>query len=606
MGEKMNLPTIQEIVDFQASVLDIEGADEKLKLMSDFQQLKVSYERKKYSIADELEATLGDREQRQGLHFLFYMNSFEDIFNKLNDESILVLIGSHSNAQYINLINTFYVPFIIACINNLKSKFRLSIELELIRNWLIEILSESEVTKNSINSKSNDIDAFVRTKFSNALPRGIGSKIKASLANNKKWSYFSPNIKKHSYLINEIKKDAERKSKRVDFAKIEATIKVGGIFRRAFKGISFSVLSSDKGSQCVEFFEGMLPSADKIERMQTSVFMQHDITCEFNKFVEFVSNELLPRKQQVFPLTNMDGLNTLTIMFEEFIHLLSCEVPTKELLFIAWEKARPALKNECDGNNYPKKIDITGDKGFEELKQGVLNMITDNENNLQDPDLPKDIALITLSLLVCSMNRVTRFQMNKLISFIQRKYPQETSFSELLPFSTCFDRGVGTIIDINRFTEVSQIIAISIKYFNLLSIKSSELYGVIPKHYLSPFSRIDPLLSNWLLNDSDKNLSELKKLNSLWRIDNSDSYELLRDIDFYINYMAIPVCESKTPGLYKYRNISDEKKQTILKLLDLEKYTADKKTHKNSLEAHKTEQKSFIGGDGLPIFHFTK
>jgi hypothetical protein len=70
--------------------------------------------------------------------------------------------------------------------------------------------------------------------------------------------------------------------------------------------------------------------------------------------------------------------------------------------------------------------------------------------------------------------------------------------------------------------------------------------------------------------------------------------------------MAIPVCETKTPGLYKYRNISDEKKQTILKLLDLEKYTADKKTHTKSLEAHKMEAKRLMGGDGLPIVRFTK
>jgi hypothetical protein len=183
----------------------------------------------------------------------------------------------------------------------------------------------------------------------------------------------------------------------------------------------------------------------------------------------------------------------------------------------------------------------------------------------------------------------------------------------LPPFSTAFDRRTKTLIDFNRFNEDSQLIAYAIKVYNMQLIESLQITDLSGK-FILPFWHMDFQLEEFIDSYHNgkfdkKKAKVLTKPNRFWRIDRSSVYEVLRDIEFYIDIFGVKLNEGNAivpPSVDKYLRLPDGIKKKALKVLSLKEYEKDNAASKRSGEAKRAGKNSYIGSDGLPVFILNK
>ncbi|SFC09334.1 hypothetical protein [Pseudoalteromonas denitrificans] len=587
----MRLPTIAELVDFESKILDLECSQDKLKKLSDFQVQSQLYRHKRLLIAEELGNVL-DRGNEPLKLWLdsHYLSSFEQVYKDIKDLLANEFNGYLTEVQMISLINLFYIPFVIASISKLEESIKVTFEIKLLKSWLIEILTGSEAVDKSIKLKSKDVDAFVRKKFLDVIPRGVATTIKDALSKDRKWSHFSPNPKKYKPLIQEIEADAEVKGISIDSKQISAVLVIGGIIRKALSNTSFTLISGKTSLAGVKIIEEMLMTPNQIDEFYSRINPLVDKTTEFEEFSQFILKSLPKFDFYNIPDEVKVQKEALTMFCNYLEKALCTNIPKREILLFLWEKSRYFLESASELSIYSKSISSKEDVAYEQIKQNLLALLNEVENNTNDVDLLIQVACLTLSLSIFSMDQVKNNQMNRLISLIQRNLPSDGEFTLLPRFYTCFDRKNLQTIDIERFTENSQIITFSIKIFNVLSYQISKKAGNPKIHNLNLLNDLDLLLVK-LINTKKRvqicsNTAEkIKKTAPIWRGDSSDAYELIRDIDFYLEIMQIIVSEINTPGLFKYLKLKDIEKKNVLKAIDLEKFEADELARKRAIKA---------------------
>ena len=101
----------------------------------------------------------------------------------------------------------------------------------------------------------------------------------------------------------------------------------------------------------------------------------------------------------------------------------------------------------------------------------------------------------------------------------------------------------------------------------------------------------------------------LTKHNRFWRVDRSSVYEVLRDIEFYIEIFGVNLKDGNAivpPSVDKYLRLTDDIKKEALKVLSPKEYEKDNAAWKRSIKARRAGEKSYIGSDGLPVFILKK
>jgi hypothetical protein len=608
----MLIPNTAQIVDFTFNLLELKLSNAKktaIDSRSDFQKQNELFREKSLLIASALSADNSEI----WLYIDHTMGTLQAAMLEINSSLEPLSMDELSKQKNrIAFISYWCIPYAIAAISKLDTMIESESALGTIRCWLKEILEGSEDTRDAIKSKSIDVEAFICRKLSQVIPRGVSGDIKSDLASNKGWKSISYCDDQNQSLLKNIKIDLVAANEVKLVPKVTAIVKAGGVLRRALKGVYFKDLAISNADEVISTMDNYLISFEQMtENLKTG--RKTDSTETFLSCFRFLDANLI-KENNPQQLVKISAVNNLINVFPqvaadngiEYILLIlhesmgSFEHFDSSLLTNVLKKCKNA-----DDDVY----NIIISNAHEQVRQEFTNFIEDLEHTSVSKDQVLTLSCIVLTLSSVFLQTVQHNKMTKLIAIIRRNLRSCGDFSVLPPFSTCFNRKSSTVIDFQRFNEDSQIFTYAIKNHNKLLIQNLHRREFSSK-VISPLWHMDIQLEEFVDSYSNgkfdkKKVKALTSSGRFWRVDTSSAYEVLRDIDFYIDIFGVKIDEKDVVlvlGLNKYYNLSDKKKKKALKVLDPIQYGKDEAELQRSVEAKKNGKLSYIGSDDMPVF----
>ncbi|AAO08919.1 TPA: hypothetical protein ACGUON_003507 [Vibrio vulnificus] len=612
----MLIPNTAQTVDFVFELLDLKLSKNKkiaIDSRSEFESQNEIFKEKCVLITSALSSDDPDI-------WLYIDQTIGTLLGAMQELNLLLgpLARDEANQQKNRAIFISYwcIPYAISAIGKLEGRIDRESPLSTMRTWLIEILQGSDDVRKATKSKSCDVESFIRQKLALVLPRGVSGDIKSDLASNKGWKSISYCDELNKNLLEKFQADLVGRENAKLLPQIRSVVKAGGVLRKAIKGIDFEELTISDADEVMLKMDNFLLSFEKIQdNFETGT--ETDASDSLIEVFNYLESNLVKETSQ-HTLKNIHAINELVGGFPtvaanngfEYIllilheHMADFEGFDPTLLQSVIDKSK-----HVDDNTYG----IIISNAHERARQEFINFIEKVRKSSSSSQQLLVLSCIVLAISLVCLQTVQHNKMTKLIAAIRNCLSSFGDFVVLPPFSTPFDRRTKTLIDINRFNEDSQLIAYSIKVYNMRLIESLHVSDWSGKLIL-PFWHMDFQLEEFI--DSyhngkfDKTKAKvLTKPNRFWRVDRSSVYEVLRDIEFYIEIFGVKLKDGNAivpPSVDKYLRLTDGIKKKALKVLSPKEYEKDNAASKRSIKARRAGEKSYIGSDGLPVFILNK
>ena len=509
-------------------------------------------------------------------------------------------------------ISYWCIPYAISAIGKLEGIIEKESSLFTIRAWLIEILHGSDDVTNATKSKSCDVESFIRQKLALVIPRGISGDIKSDLASNKGWKSISYCDDRNRNLLEKFQTDLVGSENAKLLPQIRSVVKAGGVLRKALKDIDFEELVISDADEVIRKMDSFLISPEQLElNFKTGLktdssdtllkvfnYLESNLVKETNPNT-LKQNHVISELVKGFPTVAADNcFESILLILHE--HMAEFEGFDPTLLQTVIDKSEYA-----DDDIY--RIMISN--AHEQARQEFTDFIEQVDKSSSSSQQVLVLSCIVLATSLVVLQTVQHNKMTKLIAVIRNCLSSSGDFAVLPPFSTVFHRSSKTLIDFNRFNEDSQLIAYAIKVYNMQLMKNLQVSDFSNKLIL-PFWHMDFQLEEFIDSHHNgkfdkKKAKVLTKPNRFWRIDRSSVYEVLRDIEFYIDIFGVKLKEGNAivpPSVDKYLRLPDGIKKKALKVLSPKEYEKDNAASKRASEAKRAGKNSYIGSDGLPVF----
>lgn len=612
----MLIPNTAQTVDFVFELLDLKLSKNKkiaIDSRSEFESQNEIFKEKCVLIASALSSDDPDI-------WLYIDQTIGTLLGAMQELNLLLgpLAKDEANQQKNKAIFISYwcVPYAISAIGKLEGRIDRESPLSTMRTWLIEILQGSDDVRKATKSKSCDVESFIRQKLALVLPRGVSGDIKSDLASNKGWKSISYCDELNKNLLEKFQADLVGRENAKLLPQIRSVVKAGGVLRKALKGIDFEELTISDADEVMLKMDNFLLSFEKIQdNFKTGT--KTDASDSLIEVFNYLESNLVKETSR-HTLKNIHAINELVRGFPtvaanngfEYILLILHEYmadfegfdPT--LLQSVIDKSK-----HVDDNTYG----IIISNAHERARQEFINFIEKVRKSSSSSQQLLVLSCIVLAISLVCLQTVQHNKMTKLIAAIRNCLSSFGDFVVLPPFSTPFDRRTKTLIDINRFNEDSQLIAYSIKVYNMRLIESlhvSDLSGKLILPFWHMDFQLEEFIDSYHNGKFDKTKAKvLTKPNRFWRVDRSSVYEVLRDIEFYIEIFGVNLKDGNAivpPSVDKYLRLTDGIKKKALKVLNPKEYEKDNAASKRSIKARRAGEKSYIGSDGLPVFILNK
>ncbi|MGP4733363.1 MULTISPECIES: hypothetical protein [unclassified Psychrobacter] len=612
----MLIPNTAQTVDFVFELLDLKLSKKKkiaINSRSEFESQNAIFKEK----CDLITSALSLDDPDIWLYIDHTIGTLLEVMKELN-----LLLGplamDEANQQKNRAIFISYwcIPYVISAIGKLEGRVDRESPLSTMRTWLIEILQGSDDVRRATKSKSCDVEAFIRQKLALVLPRTVSGDIKSDLASNKGWKSISYCDDINQNLLEKFQADLVGRENAKLLPQIRTLVRAGGVLRKSLKGIDFEELTISDANEVMLKMDDFLPSFEQIQDnfengtetdasdslIEVSNYLESNLVKETSQHTLkkiYAINELV----EGFPtVAANNGFEYILLILHE--HMADFEGFDPTLLQSVIDKSK-----YVDDDIY--RIIISN--AHEQARQEFTDFIEQVDKSSSSSQQVLVLSCIVLATSLVVLQTVQHNKMTKLIAVIRNCLSSSGDFAVLLPFSTAFDRSSKTLIDFNRFNEDSQLIAYAIKVYNMQLINNLQVSDFSNKLIL-PFRHMDFQLEDFI--DSycngkfdEKKAKVLTKPNRFWRVDRSSVYEVLRDIEFYIDIFGVKLKEGNAivpPSVDKYLRLPDGIKKKALKVLSPKEYEKDNTASKRSIKARRAGEKSYIGSDGLPVFILKK
>ncbi|TEW56597.1 hypothetical protein E2R68_00745 [Psychromonas sp. RZ22] len=608
----MLIPNTAKIVDFVFDLLDLKLSEAKkvaIDSRTEFQSQNELFKEKSVLIASALSSDNPDI-------WLYMDHTMGTLLSLMKDLNLLLEpLAMDKSSQQKNraiFISYWCIPYVISAIGKLEGKIEEESPLLTIRAWLIEILQSSDDVKSATKSKSRDVESFIRQKLALLIPRGVSGDIKSDLASNKGWKSISYCDDKNKNLLEKFQIDLVEHDRSKLLPQIRSVVKAGGVLRKALKDSTFDELAIPDADKVILGMDGFLLSFEQMEENFKTGKKTNSSASFIKVFNYFEANLIKETKQK--RLKEITAINNLI----EVLPTVAAENRFEYILLILheymadFEGFDPALlqtvinkSKNVDGDIY--KIIISN--AHEQARQEFINFIDKIERSSASSTQLLVLSCIVLAISSVVLQTVQHNKMTKLIAIIRNCLSSSGDFAVLPPFSTVFERKSKTLIDFNRFNEDSQLFVYAIKVYNRLLIENL-LVSDFTNKLVMPLWHMDFQLEEFIDSYHNgkfdkKKAKVLTAPKRFWRVDRSSAYEVLRDIDFYIDIFGVKIDEENAAvplGVFKYLRLQDEIKKKALKILSPKEYEKDNASLKRAVEARKAGKNSYIGSDGLPVF----
>lgn len=608
----MLIPNTAQTVDFVFELLDLKLSKNKkisIDSRSEFESQNEIFKEKCVLIA----STLSSDDPDIWRYIDHTIGTILGVIKELN-LALGPLATSDANQQNNRamFISYWCIPYAISAIGKLEGRIDKESPLSTMRTWLIEILQGSDVVRRATKSESSDVESFIRQKLALVLPRGVSSDIKSDLASGKGWKSISYCDDRNRNLLEKFQTDLVGSENAKLLPQIRSVVKAGGVLRKALKGLEFEELAISDADEVMLKMDNFLLSFEQMEENfeKGTKTDSSEAFVEAFKYLEFN----LVKESNPVTLKNIHSINELVkggpivaanngfeyILLILHEHMADFEGFDPTLLQSVIDKSKSA-----DDDIY--RIVISN--AHEQARQEFTDFIEQVDKSSSSSPQLLILSCIVLATSLVVLQTVQHNKMTKLIAVIRNCLSSSGDFAVLPPFSTAFDRSSKTLIDFNRFNEDSQLIAYAIKIYNMQLIENLEISDFSGKLIL-PFWHMDFQLEEFIDSYHNgkfdkKKAKVLTAPKRFWRIDQSSAYEVLRDIEFYIDIFGVKLKEGNLmvpPSVEKYRRLPDNLKKKALKILSPKEYEKDDAAQKRAIKAKKTGENSYIGSDGLPVF----
>jgi hypothetical protein len=271
----MLIPNTAQIVDFVFKLLDLKLSKNKKKSIdsrSEFESQKEIFEEKSDLIDSTLiDSTLIDSTLSSGYPdiSLYIDHTIGTLLGAMKELNLRLgpLSTDDANQQKNRamFISYWCIPYAISAIGKLGGRIDKESPLSTMRTWLIEILQGSDVVRRATQSKSCDVESFIRQKLALVLPRGVSSDIKSALASGKGWKSISYCDDRNRKLLEKFKIDLVGRENAKLRPQIRVVVKAGGVLRKALKGIGFEELTISDADEVMLKMDNSLLSFEQIQ-----------------------------------------------------------------------------------------------------------------------------------------------------------------------------------------------------------------------------------------------------------------------------------------------------------------------------------------------------
>ena len=576
----MLIPNTAQIIDFVFELLDLKLSKNKkiaIDSRSEFESQNEIFKEKFVLIASALSSDDPDI-------WLYINHTIETLLAAMKELNLRLgpLAMDEANQQKNRAIFISYwcIPFAISAIGKLEGKIDKESPLSTMRTWLIEILQGSDDVRRAAKSKSSDVESFIRQKLALVLPMGVSGDIKSDLASSKGWKSISYCDERNRKLLEKFQIDLVGRENAKLLPQIRTVVKAGGVLRKALKGLDFEELTISDADEVMLNMDNFLLS---FEQMKEN-FEKGTKTDSSDSLIEvfncFESN--LAKETSQHALKNIRALNELVVEFP----IVAANNDFEYILLILHEYMADLdgfdpilLQKVIDESKYADDdtYRIIISNAHEQARQEFINFIEKVGKISSSSQELLVLSCIVLATSLVLLQTVQHNKMTKLIAVIRNCLSSSGDFAVLPPFSTVFDRRAKTLIDFNRFNEDSQLVAYSIKVYNMRLIETLKVTDFLGKLIL-PFWHMDFQLEEFIDSyhngkfDKKKAKVLTKKTPRFWRIDRSSAYEALRDIEFYIDIFGVKLNGGNAivpPSIDKYLRLSDDIKKKALNIIVL-------------------------------------
>lgn len=612
----MLIPNTAQIVDFVFELLDLKLSKNKkiaIDSRSEFESQNEIFKEKCDLIASALSSDDPDI-------CLYIDQTIRTLLGAMKELNLLLgpLAMDEANQKKNRAIFISYwcIPYAISAIGKLEGRIDRESPLSTIKTWLIEILQGSDDIRKATKSKSCDVESFIRQKLALVLPRGVSGDIKGDLASNKGWKSISYCDELNKNLLEKFQADLVSRENAKLLPQVRTVVKAGGVLRKALKGIDFEELTISDADEVMLKMDNFLLSFEQIQdNFETGTIT--DASGSFIEVFNYLKSNLVKETSQN-ALKNIHAINNLVRDFPK----VAANNGIEYILLILHDRMAdfegfdPTLLQSVIDKSKDVDEDIYSiiiSNAHEQARQEFINFIEKVGKSSSSSQQLLVLSCIVLATSLVCLQTVQHNKMTKLIAAIRNCLSSFGDFVVLPPFSTPFDRRTKTLIDFNRFNEDSQLIAYSIKVYNMQLIESpyvSVFFGKLILPFWHMDFQLEEFIDSYHNGKFDKTKAKvLTKPNRFWRVDRSSVYEVLRDIEFYIKVFGVNLKNGNAivpPSVDKYLRLTDDIKKKALKVLSPKEYEKDNAASKRSIKARRAGEKSYIGSDGLPVFILKK
>jgi len=606
----MLIPNTAQTVDFVFELLDLKLSKNKkvaIDSRSDFEIQNEIFEEKCDLIASALASDDPDI-------WLYIDHTIGTLLGAMKELNLLLgpLAMDKPNQQKNRamFISYWCIPYAISAISKLEGRIEKESPLSTIRTWLIEILQGSDDVRIATKSKSCDVESFIRQKLALVIPRGVSGDIKSDLASNKGWKSISYCDDRNRKLLEKFQIDLVGRENAKLLPQIKSVVKAGGVLRKALKGNDFDELVISDADDVIRKMDSFLISPEQLE-LSFKTGIKTDSSDTLLKAFNYLESNLIKE-------TNAKILNKIVAINEliEGFPWVAANHSVESILLVLHERIAdfegfdPTLLQRVIDQSEDFNIDFESviSDAHEQARQEFTEFIGQVDKSSSSSQQVLILSCIVLATSLVVLQTVQHNKMTKLIAVIRNCLISSGDFADLSPFSTPFERGSMIPIDFNRFSEDSQIVAYAIKIYNRQLMKSLQVFDFSNKLIL-PFWHMDFQLEEFINSYHNgkfdkKKAKVLTASNRFWRIDRSTAYEVLRDIEFYIDIFGVKLKEGNAIvplSVDKYLRLPDGIKKKALKVLSPKEYEKDNTASKRSIKARRAGEKSYIGSDGLPV-----
>ncbi|SGY95012.1 hypothetical protein [Moritella viscosa] len=605
----MLIKNTAQIIDFVFDLLDLKLSKNKkiaIDSRSEFESQNELFKEKSVLIASALSSENPDI-------WLYMDHTIGTLLGAMKELNLLLEplamdeLSKQKNRSI--FISYWCIPYAISAIGKLEGRIEKESPLSTMRDWLIEILQGSDDVRNATKSKSCDVESFIRQKLAIVIPRGLSGDIKSDLASNKGWKSISYCDDINKNLLEKFQTDLAGRENAKLLPQIRSVVKAGGVLRKALKGLDFEELAISDADEVFRKMDSFLISPEQLE-LNFKTGIKTDSSDTLLKVFNYLESNLVKE-------TNPNTLKQNHVI-SELVKRFSTVAADNRFEFILlilhehmaeFEGFDPTLlQSVIDKSKYADDdiYRIIISNAHEQARKEFTDFIEQVDKSSSSSQQLLVLSCIVLATSLVVLQTVQHNKMTKLIAVIRNCLSSSGDFAVLPPFSTVFDRSSKTLIDFNRFNEDSQLIAYAIKVYNMQLMKNLQVTDFSNKLIL-PFWHMDFQLEEFIDSHHNgkfdkKKAKVLTKPNLFWRIDRSSVYEVLRDIEFYIDIFGVKLKEGNAivpPSVDKYLRLPDGIKKKALKVLSPNEYEKDNAASKRAIKARKEGKNSYIGSGFL-------